>query len=139
MRFKPHPLSPCTHDTRHKLYTLPPPSIPRAQPYAKMLPTLPLALHKRAHVHTPTHSSLTPHSPHSIKLKAFNQFKDTVEAVAAASAMVEGSLGKSLKKFLTKQIVKKEAMKNETLIVQDKSLAGIIKDKMDLQCTAPSR
>ena len=39
-----------------------------------------------------------------IKLKAFAQFKDTVEAVAAATAMVEGSLSKSLKKFLQKQV-----------------------------------
>ena len=49
-----------------------------------------------------------------IKLKAFSQFKDTVEAVAAATAMVEGSLGKGLKKFLQKQLVKKES--NESLV-----------------------
>ena len=37
----------------------------------------------------------------AIKLKAFSKFENTVEAVAAATAMIESSLGKSLKKFLT--------------------------------------
>eukprot|EP00618_Florenciella_parvula_P007133 CAMPEP_0119485836 /NCGR_PEP_ID=MMETSP1344-20130328/12406_1 /TAXON_ID=236787 /ORGANISM="Florenciella parvula, Strain CCMP2471" /LENGTH=496 /DNA_ID=CAMNT_0007520533 /DNA_START=65 /DNA_END=1555 /DNA_ORIENTATION=+ len=72
-----------------------------------------------------------------IKLKAFSQFKDTVEAVAAATAMVEGSLGKGLKKFLQKQIVKKES--NESLIVADKGLGGTIKDKLSIECVVGSK
>lgn len=67
--------------------------------------------------------------PRSVKLKAFQKFKDTTEvcdrpewpresvlkclvdldqAVSAAAALVEGSLEDGLKKFLNKYIVKKE-------------------------------
>ncbi|KAF1791542.1 NOSIC protein [Phytophthora cactorum] len=37
-----------------------------------------------------------------LKLKGFNAFKDTTEAVAAATDMVDGKMGKTLKKFLKK-------------------------------------
>uniref|UniRef100_A0A8C1R7C6 Nucleolar protein 58 n=1 Tax=Cyprinus carpio TaxID=7962 RepID=A0A8C1R7C6_CYPCA len=39
-----------------------------------------------------------------VKLKHFEKFQDTTEALAAATAMVEGKLGKSLKKVL-KQVI----------------------------------
>lgn len=35
-------------------------------------------------------------------------FSDTADAVAASTEMMESKMGKSLKKFLTKNIVKKE-------------------------------
>jgi nucleolar protein 58 len=38
----------------------------------------------------------------SVKLKAFSKFEDTTKALAAASAICDGSLDKSLKKFLKK-------------------------------------
>lgn len=72
-----------------------------------------------------------------IKLKAFSHFNDTVEAVAAATSMVEGSLGKQLKKFLNKQIVKKEL--KEKLVVADKALTIPIKDKLKIECVASSK
>jgi nucleolar protein 58 len=68
----------------------------------------------------------------TIKLKAFSKFENTVEAVAAATAMVESTLGKSLKKFLTKQIVKKEL--TDKLIVNDKALGKEIKDALNIKC-----
>lgn len=35
-------------------------------------------------------------------------FADTADAVAASTEMIDSKMGKSLKKFLTKNIVKKE-------------------------------
>ena len=71
-----------------------------------------------------------------IKLKAFSKFEDTVEAVSAATAMVESSLGKSLKKFLTKQMVKKEV--SDKLIVNDKTLGAAINEKLQIKCVNDS-
>lgn len=48
--------------------------------------------------------SLLPVSGHSVKLKAFSKFEDTTSALAAASAICDGSLDKSLKKFLKKNM-----------------------------------
>lgn len=66
-----------------------------------------------------------------VKLKHFEKFQDTTEALAAATAMVEGKLGKSLKKIL-KKVVAKEA--HEQLAITDAKLGGVIKDKMNLSC-----
>uniref|UniRef100_A0A8C1K787 Nucleolar protein 58 n=1 Tax=Cyprinus carpio TaxID=7962 RepID=A0A8C1K787_CYPCA len=59
-----------------------------------------------------------------VKLKHFEKFQDTTEALAAATAMVEGKLGKSLKKVL-KKVVAKEA--HEQLAITDVKLGGVIK------------
>jgi nucleolar protein 58 len=56
--------------------------------------------------------------------------------VSAATAMVESSLGKSLKKFLTKQLVKKEV--SDKLIVNDKALGAAIKDQLGIGCVNDS-
>ncbi|CAI5740720.1 unnamed protein product [Peronospora destructor] len=40
-----------------------------------------------------------------LKLKGFNAFKDTTEAVAATTDMVDSKMGKTLKKFLKKNVV----------------------------------
>ncbi|KAM7375203.1 hypothetical protein PAMA_014339 [Pampus argenteus] len=66
-----------------------------------------------------------------VKLKHFEKFQDTTEALAAATALVEGKIGKSLKKVL-KKVVAKEAQ--EQLAISDAKLGGIIKEKMDLSC-----
>ncbi|KAA0713410.1 Nucleolar protein 58 [Triplophysa tibetana] len=59
-----------------------------------------------------------------VKLKHFEKFQDTTEALAAITAMVEGKLGKSLKKIL-KKVVAKEA--HEQLAITDTKLGGVIK------------
>lgn len=41
-------------------------------------------------------------------LKAFMTFADTADAVAASTEMIDSKMGKSLKRFLTKNIIKKE-------------------------------
>uniref|UniRef100_A0A9J8AWM3 Nucleolar protein 58 n=1 Tax=Cyprinus carpio carpio TaxID=630221 RepID=A0A9J8AWM3_CYPCA len=66
-----------------------------------------------------------------VKLKHFEKFQDTTEALAAATAMVEGKLGKSLKKVL-KKVVAKEA--HEQLAITDVKLGGVIKEKLNLSC-----
>lgn len=66
-----------------------------------------------------------------LKLKHFEKFQDTTEALAAATALVEGKLSKNLKKIL-KKIIAKEA--HEQLAVADAKLGGVIKDKLDLSC-----
>lgn len=66
-----------------------------------------------------------------VKLKHFEKFQDTTEALAAATAMVEGKLGKSLKKVL-KKVVAKEA--HEQLAITDAKLGGVIKEKLNLSC-----
>ncbi|XP_037552605.1 nucleolar protein 58 isoform X2 [Nematolebias whitei] len=74
----------------------------------------------------------TPEKAHKIvKLKHFEKFQDTTEALAAATALVEGKIGKSLKKVL-KKVVAKEA--HEQLAISDAKLGGVIKDKLDLSC-----
>uniref|UniRef100_A0A8C6NQY3 NOP58 ribonucleoprotein homolog (yeast) n=1 Tax=Nothobranchius furzeri TaxID=105023 RepID=A0A8C6NQY3_NOTFU len=66
-----------------------------------------------------------------VKLKHFEKFQDTTEALAAATALVEGKISKSLKKIL-KKVVAKEA--HEELAISDAKLGGVIKDKLDLNC-----
>ncbi|XP_077399017.1 nucleolar protein 58 [Vanacampus margaritifer] len=66
-----------------------------------------------------------------VKLKHFEKFQDTTEALAAATALVEGKMGKSLKKVL-KKVVAKEA--HEQLAISDAKLGSIIKEKLDLSC-----
>ena len=67
-----------------------------------------------------------------VKLKSFVPFQSTTEAVVAATSIIEGTLDKSLKKFLKKTIINKD-IKDE-LAVADIKLGGLIKEKMDIQC-----
>eukprot|EP00124_Ichthyophonus_hoferi_P003057 Ihof_evm4s242 gene=Ihof_evmTU4s242 len=67
-----------------------------------------------------------------VKLKAFEKFEDTTEALAAATAITEGKLDKGLKKFLSKNMVKKDI--NDDLAVLDAKLGGIIKEKLGINC-----
>lgn len=67
-----------------------------------------------------------------VKLKAFSAFSNTTEAVVAATNMIEGTLDKSLKKFLKKQIVSKEL--SDELAVADIKLGGLINKSLDIKC-----
>ena len=60
----------------------------------------------------------------SLKLTHFEKFEDTTQALAAATATVEGKISKPLKKLL-KQIVNPDAQ--EKLLVADSALAKAIK------------
>ncbi|XP_051162618.1 nucleolar protein 58-like [Leptopilina boulardi] len=67
-----------------------------------------------------------------VKLKHFEKFADTTEALAATTAAVEGKLGKSLKKILKKYCSEVQ----EQLAVADAKLGTAIKDKLSLQCVS---
>ena len=71
-----------------------------------------------------------------VKLKKFQKFEDTTEALASATALVEGKMSKTLKKLL-KKIVAEDA--HEKLAVADAKLGNVIKDKMELACEANSK
>ncbi|XP_063788661.1 nucleolar protein 58 [Pseudophryne corroboree] len=66
-----------------------------------------------------------------VKLKHFEKFQDTTEALAAATALVEGKISKNLKKVLRK-IAAKEA--HEQLAISDAKLGGVIKEKANISC-----
>ena len=57
-----------------------------------------------------------------VKLKKFQKFEDTTEALASATALVEGKMSKSLKKLL-KKVVAKDA--HEKLAVADTKLGNV--------------
>lgn len=68
-----------------------------------------------------------------MKLKHFEKFVDTTEALAATTAAVEGKISKSLKKVLKNHIDKDL---QDKLLVADAKLSSAIKDKFDLQCVS---
>lgn len=70
-----------------------------------------------------------------VKLKSFEKFGDTTEALAAATAAVEGKMTKSLKKQL-KKVFASEA--HEKLAVADAKLGNVIKEKLEIDCVANS-
>lgn len=66
-----------------------------------------------------------------VKLKCFEKFSDTAEALAATNAAVEGKLHKTLKKLLNKAVAKEV---QDQLLVSDAKLGNAIKEKFNLQC-----
>lgn len=66
-----------------------------------------------------------------VKLKHFQKFADTTEALAATTAAVEGKLCKPLKKLLKKFVVKDV---QDQLLVADAKLGNAIKDKLQVSC-----
>ena len=69
-----------------------------------------------------------------VKLKAFHAFEDTKDAVAAATALVDGKIDDSLKKFVKKAIVKKN-LTSELLGVADPKIGNKLKKKFNIQCS----
>ena len=74
------------------------------------------------------HFSNAADSAKVLKLHAFKKFEDTVEAVSAATAIVESKVDKTLKKFLKKNV------KTEKLAVSDSKLGNAIKEKLGIKC-----
>ena len=70
----------------------------------------------------------------ALSLKTFAPFRDTTEAVAAASDFVESKLNKQLKKFLKKQVPNGGV----ELGVADPKLGALIKEKLNIPCVASS-
>eukprot|EP00730_Choanoeca_flexa_P008686 TRINITY_DN12520_c1_g6_i3.p1 TRINITY_DN12520_c1_g6~~TRINITY_DN12520_c1_g6_i3.p1 ORF type:complete len:492 (+),score=199.49 TRINITY_DN12520_c1_g6_i3:73-1548(+) len=67
-----------------------------------------------------------------VKLKGFHKFEDTTEALAAAAALTEGKLSKSLKTFLKDSIISKDIQ--DQLAVPEAKLGTVIKEKLGIQC-----
>jgi len=68
-----------------------------------------------------------------VSLVAFDKFANVPDATAAATALVEGSLDKSLSKFL------KANLKGvDSILVSDSKLGAAIKSKLSVECIAPS-
>ncbi|XP_043495466.1 nucleolar protein 58-like [Polistes fuscatus] len=65
-----------------------------------------------------------------VKLKHFEKFENTTEALAATTAAIDGKLSKTLKKFLKKHFSECQ----EELAVADAKLGGAIKEKLQLSC-----
>lgn len=68
------------------------------------------------------------HVVRSVALKNFARFDDATEAVAAAAAVTDGKLGKSMKKLL------KKVGDKESLAVADPKLGAVIKEKLSINC-----
>jgi nucleolar protein 58 len=68
----------------------------------------------------------------SINLQKFAKFKNTAEALKSSTALMKSKLSKTLKSFLSKQIVEKGL--EESLALSDSKLGSIIKDKLGIQC-----
>jgi len=66
-----------------------------------------------------------------VKLQTFKKFEDTTEALAAATASIEGKMSKSLKKLL-KKVASNELQ--EELAVADAKVGNLIQEKFDISC-----
>ncbi|TFK85893.1 Nop-domain-containing protein, partial [Polyporus arcularius HHB13444] len=71
-----------------------------------------------------------------LKLKAIHRFTSTAMAVEEITALQEQKLTKSLKKFLSDEIIGKGKSK-ETLAVFDSQLGKKIKEKLDVKVVSP--
>jgi len=67
-----------------------------------------------------------------VELEAFKEFKGTKDVLQATISLVNGKMGKSLRKFLKKNVVTQEIQ--ERLAVADKNLAKAITKKFDIEC-----
>jgi len=67
-----------------------------------------------------------------VTLKKFSKFKNTADALKATTKLVEGKLSSSLKKFLRKEVLDKGLQ--DAVAISDPKLAGVIKDKLGIQC-----
>lgn len=68
-----------------------------------------------------------------VSLHSFRKFKELSRAVSDTKNLMDSKLGKDLKKFLKKNIVK--AQLKDKLAVSDKALGGIIKQKFGINVT----
>ncbi|PRP86876.1 nucleolar protein 58 [Planoprotostelium fungivorum] len=66
-----------------------------------------------------------------LKLKAFQRFQSTADALEATTALLDGELSKSLSKFLKKEIVDKEL--EDKLITADTKMGGLISKKLKIE------
>jgi nucleolar protein 58 len=68
----------------------------------------------------------------AVSLQAWKAFKDSKSALESLTALSEGKLDSTLKKFLKKNIISDGVQ--EELAVQDKALAAAIQSKLEIPC-----
>ncbi|KAH8556538.1 hypothetical protein BGW37DRAFT_473047 [Umbelopsis sp. PMI_123] len=73
----------------------------------------------------------------TVKLKAFQKFENTTDALSAVTGIVEGKLPKNLKKFLESEISDKE-MKKESLVICDPKLGSAVNKKLGISVVSDS-
>ncbi|BGP33522.1 Nucleolar protein 58 [Rhodotorula toruloides] len=73
-----------------------------------------------------------------VKLQAIHRFTSTASAVEDMTAIGEGKLSKSLKKFLTDEISGNKKLKNEKLAVSEPKLGGAIAKKLEINVVSDS-
>ncbi|XP_034232578.1 nucleolar protein 58 [Thrips palmi] len=69
-----------------------------------------------------------------VKLKHFEKFQDTTEALSCTTAATEGKVSKMLKKMLKKQVA--AAGIQDQLLVADAKLGNAIKEKLSVSCVS---
>lgn len=67
-----------------------------------------------------------------MELAAFKEFKGTKDVLKAAVQLINGKMGKSLRKFLKKNVITEEIQ--HQLAVADKNLAKTISKKLNIEC-----
>jgi len=77
-------------------------------------------------------------SDNLLMLKGFQTFGDMTDALSEATAIVEGSMGSIMQKFLQEQIVK-EGLKKEKLLLADKGLATAVHKELGINCEGQTR
>ncbi|KAI5475582.1 hypothetical protein MNV49_001138 [Pseudohyphozyma bogoriensis] len=81
----------------------------------------------------------TPESANNLlKLQAIHRFTSTATAVEDMTAIGEGKVSKSLKKFLTEEVSGNKKLKNEKLAVSEPKLGGAIAKKLSLAVVSDS-
>ncbi|TPX31733.1 hypothetical protein SmJEL517_g05004 [Synchytrium microbalum] len=85
-------------------------------------------IHK--HFETPVKANET------VKLKAFQKFDNTTDALSAVTALVEGKMSKNLKKFLSDEL--SDIDLKGTLAVGDPKLGGAIAKKLGIKVVSDS-
>jgi nucleolar protein 58 len=70
-----------------------------------------------------------------VKLKAFEKFENTTDALSAVTGIVEGKMPKNLKKFLQSEI---KDMNKEQLIISDPKLGSSISKKLGIKVLSDS-
>lgn len=83
-----------------------------------------------------THFQSAADAAKQVNLEAFHKFVDTKAAMEAATELTEGAVGKTLKKFLKKNIV--DAGVEQSLAVLDKTLGVSINKKLGIEVSVLS-
>jgi len=73
----------------------------------------------------------------NVNLECFKKFKDTENAVNSLNELQSGELPEDLRKFLKKNIIKKEI--KEHLLCYDSNVANLIKSKMNIETESNSK